>query len=142
MSAPPFPCCCSAPCSSWQAVSCKIFSAILFSLFLTKLSLFNSKIIYLILSNHPPKYSLQITPVSVARLLPWAPHSVTSSPRRLHKWRSTWLARLAAGVSGLWAVLALHSSYQVDISTTSTHIYAISTISTHYLQYLPSCGRT
>ena len=60
-------------------------------------------------------------------MLPWAPHSVTSSPRRLHKWRSTWLARLAAAVSGLWALLALHSSYQVDIST---HIYT-------YLQYLP-----
>ena len=135
MSAPPFPCCYSAPCSSWPAVFCKIFSAILFSLFLTKLSLFNSKIIHLILSNHPPKYSLQITPVSVARLLPWAPHSVTSSPRRLHKWRSTWLARLAAGVSGLWAVLALHSSYQVDISTISTQYL-------HIYTYLPSCGRT
>ena len=66
----------------------------------------------------------------MGRLLPWAPHSVTSSPRRLHKWRSTWLARLAAGVSGLWAVLALHSSYQVDISTQYLHnIYTTSTIS-------------
>ena len=117
MSAPPCLCCYSAPCSSWQAVSCKIFSEILFSLFLAKRTLLNS--------NHSLKYSLPITPVSVARLLPWAPHSVTSSPRRLHKWRSTWLARLAAAVSGLWAVLALHSSYQVDISTISTHIYNI-----------------
>ena len=41
MSAPPCLCCCSAPCSSWQAVSCKIFSEILFSLFLAKLTLFN-----------------------------------------------------------------------------------------------------
>ena len=40
-------------------------------------------------------------------------------------------------MSGLWAVLALHSSYQVDISTISTqylhniyNIYTLSTIST------------
>ena len=62
---------------------------------------------------------------------------MTSSPRRLHKWRSTWLARLAAGVSGLWAVLALHSSYQVDISTQYLqYLHNIYTISTQYLQYL------
>ena len=43
-------------------------------------------------------------------LLPLAPDYITASSKRLQKWRSTNLARLAAGISGVWALAALHDS--------------------------------
>ena len=46
-------------------------------------------------------------------LLPWVPAHVQTSAKRTHKWRSTWLARAAAGISGLLAVLALHQSFSL-----------------------------
>ena len=46
---------------------------------------------------------------SLARL-PLVPASLTTSNARLQKWRSTNLARMAAAISGVWAVLALYES--------------------------------
>ena len=43
-------------------------------------------------------------------LLPYTPESVLSSRSRINKWRTTFLARLSAGITGSWAVLALYES--------------------------------
>ena len=45
-----------------------------------------------------------------AVLLPLVPNQLASSNARIQKWRSTNLARLFAGISGLWALAALHDS--------------------------------
>ena len=43
-------------------------------------------------------------------LLAVVPDHISTSQARIQKWRSTNLARLAAGISGLWALLALYDS--------------------------------
>ena len=46
-------------------------------------------------------------------LVPWIPFHVQTSKARSNKWRSTWLARLSAGITGVWAVITLHDSYSL-----------------------------
>jgi len=46
-------------------------------------------------------------------LTPLIPSHVQTSRSRTSKWRATFLARIAAGVSGCWAVLALYQSYHL-----------------------------
>merc|ERR1712183_318995 len=43
-------------------------------------------------------------------LLPLVPAHLATSQARVQKWRSTNLARLGAGISGVWALLALYDS--------------------------------
>ena len=44
-------------------------------------------------------------------LLPWVPAQVRTSTKRTHKWRSTFLARISAGISGILAVFTLQQSF-------------------------------
>ena len=80
------------------------------SLFNTSSSHANEDIVYnLSYLMYGPMFQL----VGSIHLLPWIPHHVHTSSTRINKYRSTWLARLAAAVSGVWAVLALHQSYHL-----------------------------
>ena len=44
-------------------------------------------------------------------LLPWVPTYIRTSAMRTHKWRFTFLARIAAGVSSILAVIVLQQSF-------------------------------
>ena len=46
-------------------------------------------------------------------LLPTAPASVLSSAAKLWKWQSTYLARIASALTGIWGVAALYTSPQM-----------------------------
>merc|ERR1712121_427996 len=46
-------------------------------------------------------------------LTPFIPSYIQTSKSRSSKWRATFLARIAAGVSGVLAVLALYQSYNL-----------------------------
>ena len=56
-------------------------------------------------------------------LLPPAPTAVLGSSSRLWKWRNTYMARLAAAVTGAWALLSLYSSPEMrtDLMISSTN---------------------
>ena len=55
-------------------------------------------------------------------LLPQPPASVLSSESRLWKWQNTFMARIAAAITGLWAVAALYASPEMrsDLMLTSS----------------------
>ena len=46
-------------------------------------------------------------------LLVWPGSPVWSSRTRYHKWRTTFIARINAAITGLWAVWALHNSLSI-----------------------------
>ena len=45
---------------------------------------------------------------------PFTPDQVQSCSIRKFQWRTTYLARIAAGITGVWAVVALHQSPQIQ----------------------------
>ena len=49
-------------------------------------------------------------------LLPPAPASVLSSESRHWKWQNTYLARIAAAITGAWALVSLHASPEMRIN--------------------------
>ena len=55
-------------------------------------------------------------------LLPPAPASVLSSASRQWKWQNTYMARIAAAITGAWAVAALYASPEMrdDLMLTSS----------------------
>ena len=55
-------------------------------------------------------------------ILPFTPSSVMDSASRRWKWRTTFIARLSAAITGSWAVLALYDSpsMQTDLMLTSS----------------------
>merc|ERR1712227_340619 len=80
-----------------------------------------------LLSNITSSYNTDVSSSSLALLLvgplfqilgsilltPFIPSYIQTSKSRSSKWRATFLARIAAGVSGVWAVLALYQSYNL-----------------------------